>query len=215
LEEYVGRLKEDQKNIYFILGDDPKAVLRSPHLDYYQAQGVEVLLLTEPIDSFMLMGLHKYKDFELKNVALAETDTPEKAEDKAEEKEKPSDPGFETMIQHFKEVLGDRVADVRQSERLSQSVARLVEPEGGMNQEMQRVYKYLGKDFEATKKILELNPAHPILKNLANLQPESALHKMVIEQIFDSALLVEGLHPDPSSMVQRVQDIIQAALEKG
>lgn len=215
LEEYVSRLQEGQKNIYFILGDDPKAVLRSPHLDYYQAQGVEVLLLTEPIDSFMLMGLHKYKDFELKNVALAETDKPEKAEDEAKDDEKPSDPGFETTIQQFKDVLGDRVADVRQSERLSQSVARLVEPEGGMNQEMQRVYKYLGKDFEATKKILELNPSHPILKNLANLQPESVLQKLIIEQIFDSALLVEGLHPDPSSMVLRVQEIIQAALEKG
>lgn len=215
LEEYVGRFKEDQKNIYFILGDDPKAVLRSPHLDYYQAQGVEVILLTEPIDSFMLMGLHKYKDFELKNVALAETDTPEKADQKEDEKDKPVDAGFELLIQQFKDVLGDRVADVRQSERLSQSVARLVEPEGGMNQEMQRVYKYLGKDFEATKKILELNPSHSILKNLANLQPESSLHKLIIEQIYDSALLVEGLHPDPSSMVQRMQDIIQAALEKG
>ena len=76
LEDYVGRMKPDQKDIYYIVGEDPKSVLRSPHLDYFQSQGTEVLLLTEPMDSFMLMGLHKYKDFELKNVAQA--DLPEK-----------------------------------------------------------------------------------------------------------------------------------------
>ena len=90
--------------------------------------------------------------------------------------------------------------------------SRLVEPEGGLNPEMQRVYKYLGKEFESTKKILELNQSHPILKNLIKLDQESDLRKMIIEQVFDSALLLEGLHPDPSSMVNRVQDIMQAAL---
>ena len=92
-------------------------------------------------------------------------------------------------------------------------MARLVEPEGSLNPEMQRVYKYLGKDFEIPKKILELNPAHPILKSLLALDADSDLQKLVIEQILDSALLVEGLHPDPSSMVARMQDIIQAALK--
>jgi HSP90 family molecular chaperone len=80
---------------------------------------------------------------------------------------------------------------------------------------MQRVYKYLGKEVEIPKKILELNPAHPILKNLLKDKVDPALQNLVIEQIFDSALLVEGLHPDPSSMVERVQQIIQAALEHG
>src|SRR5215216_2793551 len=72
LEEYMGRMKPDQKEIYFIVGEDSRSILRSPHLDYFQSQGTEVLLLTEPMDSFMLMGLRKYKDFELKNVAQAE-----------------------------------------------------------------------------------------------------------------------------------------------
>jgi molecular chaperone HtpG len=72
LEEYAGRMKPDQKVIYYIVGEDAKSVVRSPHLDYFQTQGTEVLLLTEPMDSFMLMGLHKYKDFELKNVAQAD-----------------------------------------------------------------------------------------------------------------------------------------------
>jgi HSP90 family molecular chaperone len=214
LEDYVGRMQAEQKLIYFIIGNDPKSVLRSPHLDYFQAQGLEVLLLTEPIDSFMLMGLHKYKDFELKNVAQAEAPAAEKPKEEQDEKEKIAEADFGTLIERFKQVLGERVADVRSSTRLSQSVARLVDPEGTMNPEMQRVYKYLGKEYDVPKKILELNPSHAILKDLLQLGPESDLQKMVIEQIFDSALLVEGLHPDPSSMVPRVQELIQAALSK-
>ncbi|MEI6291755.1 MAG: molecular chaperone HtpG, partial [Chloroflexota bacterium] len=212
LDDYSDRMTGEQKTIYYIVGEDPKAVIRSPHLDYYQSRGIEVLLLTEPIDSFMLMGLHKYKEFELKNVAQAEVDNEEKKEDEKPEDEKKSSEDISTLVSEFKEILGDRVADVRSSTRLSQSVARLVEPEGGMNPELQRVYKYLGKDYEETKKTLELNPNHPILLNLLHQDSSSPLRKLVIEQILDSALLVEGLHPDPSSMVQRVQDIIQAAL---
>jgi molecular chaperone HtpG len=209
LEDYAGRMKPDQKDIYYIVGEDLKSVLRSPHLDYFQSQGTEVLLLTEPMDSFMLMGLHKYKDFELKNVA--QTDLPEKsAEDKQAEKIPEAD--FKTLLERFKQVLGERVVDVRASDRLSQSVARLVDPQGAPDPEMQRVYKYLGKEVEIPKKILELNPAHPLLKNLLKEKADSALQNLVIEQIFDSALLVEGLHPDPSSMAARVQQIMEAAL---
>lgn len=214
LDDYVGRMPAEQKVIYFIVGEDPKSVLRSPHLDYFHAQGTEVLLLTEPIDSFMLMGLHKYKDFELKNVAQADDVPAEKPEDKPEEKEKIADAEFAPLVERFKQTLGDRVADVRSTNRLSSSVARLVEPEGSMNPEMQRVYKYLGKDFESSKKILELNPSHEILKGLLSMEPESDLQRIVIEQIYDSALLVEGLHPDPSSMVSRVQELMLAALAK-
>lgn len=212
LDDYVERIPAEQKVIYFIIGEDPKSVLRSPHLDYFHKQGTEVLLLTEPIDSFMLMGLHKYKEFELKNVAQAEDIPDEKPDAQPKEKEKIADADFGPLLERFKQTLGDRVADVRSTNRLSESVARLVEPEGSLNPEMQRVYKYLGKDFETSKKILELNPAHEILKSLLNMQPESDLQRMVIEQIYDSALLVEGLHPDPSSMVSRVQELMLAAL---
>ena len=214
LDEYVGRMQAEQKLIYYIIGDDGKSVLRSPHLDYFQAQGLEVLLLTEPIDSFMLMGLRKYKDFELRNVAQADEGAAEKPKDEQDEKEKIDDADFGALVERFKQVLGERVVDVRSSSRLSQSVARLVYPEGSLNPEMQRVYKYLGKDFEVPKKIMELNPSHPILKNLLSLDSESDLQKLIIEQIYDSALLVEGLHPDPSSMASRIQELMQAALAK-
>ena len=199
----------DQKVIYYIVGDDAKSVLRSPHLEYFQAQETEVLLLTEPMDSFMLMGLQKYKDFELKNVAQA--DLPQKTQEDKKTENLPDDE-FKTLVERFKEVLGERVTDVRASDRLLQSVARLVDPEGSLNPELQRVYRYLGKDYELPKKILELNPAHAILKNLLKLEAGSALQTIIIEQIYDSALMIEGLHPDPSSMVPRLQQIIEAAL---
>jgi molecular chaperone HtpG len=212
LDDYVGRMKPDRKLIYFIVGEDPRSILRSPHLDYFQSQGTEVLLLTEPMDSFMLMGLHKYKDYELKNVAQAEI--PEQASE-AQEQEKIPEADFHQLIERFKQVLGERVADVRASSRLSQSVARLADADGALNPELQRVYKYLGKEYEVPKKILELNPSHAILKKLLEMDPASELQILIIEQIYDSALLVEGLHPDPSSMAPRVQQIIEAALANG
>ncbi|HEX9331538.1 MAG TPA: molecular chaperone HtpG, partial [Anaerolineales bacterium] len=108
LEDYVGRVQPEQKVIYFIVGEDPKSILRSPHLDYFQAQGTEVLLLTEPMDSFMLMGLHKYKDFELKNVAQAEiTEKPKETEGQ----EQIAEADFSKLIERFKQVLGERVTD--------------------------------------------------------------------------------------------------------
>jgi molecular chaperone HtpG len=212
LEDYVGRMKPEQKEIYFIVGEDPKSILRSPHLDYFQAQGTEVLLLTEPMDSFMLMGLRKYKDFELKSVAQAEIpDQPKESEGQ----EQIAEADFSKLIERFKQVLGERVTDVRASNRLSQSVARLADADGALNPELQRVYKYLGKEYEIPKKILELNPSHVILKKLLDLDSASELQTLIIEQIYDSALLVEGLHPDPSSMAPRVEQIIEAALNNG
>ena len=211
LDDYVGRMQPEQRLIYFIIGDDPKSVLRSPHLDYFHSQGAEVLLLTEPMDSFMLMGLRGYRDFELKNVAQAEI--PEQPGE-TEKQEQIAEAEFSQLIERFKQVLGERVSDVRASRRLSQSVARLADPDGALNPELQRVYKYLGKEYEVPRKILELNPSHSILKKLLDLDSKSGLQTLVIEQIYDSALLVEGMHPDPSSMALRVERIIEAALTR-
>jgi molecular chaperone HtpG len=212
LEDYIGRMKPEQKVIYYIVGEDPKSILRSPHLDYFQSQGTEVLLLTEPMDSFMLMGLRKYKDYELQNVAQAEI--PEQTKE-SEKQEQIPEADFGKLIERFKQVLGERVTDVRASNRLSQSVARLADAEGALNPELQRVYKYLGKEYEVPKKVLELNPSHNILKKLLDMDSSSELQTLIIEQIYDSALLVEGIHPDPSSMTSRVQQIIEAALNSG
>ncbi|GAB4568956.1 MAG: molecular chaperone HtpG [Anaerolineales bacterium] len=211
LDDYVSRMKDGQKVIYYIVGEDPKAVLRSPHLDAFKANGTEVLLLTEPMDSFMLMGLHKYKDYELKSISGAEVDGVDQPKVESEA-EKIPEGDFSALVEKFKQVLGERVTDVRASNRLVTSVARLVDADANFNPELQRVYKYLGKEFEAPKKVLELNPSHEMLKNLLNT--DGNLQTIIIEQIFDSALLVEGLHPDPSSMAERVQRIMEVALKK-
>ena len=211
LDDYTSRMPPEQKTIYYIVGDDPHSVLRSPHLDYFQAQGTEVLLLTEPLDSFMLMGLHKYKDHELKNAAQEKVEPVEKTQEGQPEKIAESE--FNRLADQFKKILGERVTDVRASNRLSQSVARLVDPEGSLNPEMQRVYKYLGKEYDVPKKILELNPSHPILRSLLRVDPGSELQTLVIEQIYDNALLAEGLHPDPAGMTPRLQQLMEAALK--
>lgn len=211
LDEYVERMQDEQKEIFYIVGDDPKSVLHSPHLDYFQSKGTEVLLLTDPLDSFMLMGLRNYKEYELKNVAQAEVETTE-ASEKESEAEKIAEDDFSTLLESFKTTLGERITDVRASKRLSQSVARLVDPDDSLNPEMQRVYRYLGKDYEVPKKILELNPSHAILKAL--LGKDADLQNEIIEQIFDNALLVEGLHPDPAGMAARIQKLMELALSK-
>jgi molecular chaperone HtpG len=205
-------MQDGQKEIYYIVGEDPRSVLRSPHLDYFHSQGTEVLLLTDPMDSFMLMGLHKYKDFDLKNVAKADVDTTQKSKEEPEA-EKIPEADFTTIVDQFKKVLGERVTDVRASNRLVQSVARLADADANANADLQRVYKYLGKDYEIPKKVLELNTSHVMLKNLLKLEADSDLQKIIIEQIFENALLVEGIHPDPSSIASRVQQIMEAALD--
>jgi molecular chaperone HtpG len=159
----------------------------------------------------MLMGLHKYKDFELKNVSSAEVDPNEKPKEQPEA-EKIPESDFNSLVEQFKKILGERVTDVRASNRLYQSVVRLADADDTVNPELQRVYRYLGKEYEIPKKILELNPSHEILKKLLKLESGSDLQNIIIEQIFDSALLVEGIHPDPSSIAPRVQQIIEAAL---
>jgi len=212
LTDYTNRMMPDQKEIYYILGDDDASALHSPHLDVVRHYNYEVLLLTDPVDAFMLVKLDKYKDYAVKNVANAELSLP--TEEKAEaDKEQTKKQEKEQIIKLFKDKLGERVTDVRMTDRLTDSPARLVDPEGAMNQEMQRVYRMLNKDYEIPKKVLELNPRHPIIKQVNELETVNPLVDLVVEQIYEDALLIEGLHPDPASMISRIQKIIQVALE--
>jgi molecular chaperone HtpG len=213
LDDYVQRMQPDQKHIYYIIGDDEHSVLYSPHLDVVRRYGYEVLLLADPVDAFMLVRLNKYKDYPLSNVATADLALPKEAEEKPDEaRPAVSQEDSAALLARFKDQLDERVTDVRMTERLSDSPARLVDPEGAMNQEMQRVYRLLNRDFEAPKKVLELNPRHPILVRLNALPSDDPRSPLVIEQIFEDALLIEGLHPDPASMIGRIQRIIEAAL---
>jgi molecular chaperone HtpG len=214
LDDYLERMKPDQKDIFYIMGDDEHSVIYSPHLDIIKRHDLEVLLLTGPIDPFMVVRLAKYKDHELVNVSSPDIKLPA-LEKELEAEQKPAlDPNqWISLIERFKSQLGDKVTDVRMTDRLSDSPARLVDPEGSLNQEMQRVYRLLKEEFQAPKKVLELNPHHPILIQLNALPAEADLGQLIIDQIYENALLIEGLHPDPAGMIERIQKIIEAAIK--
>jgi molecular chaperone HtpG len=162
----------------------------------------------------MLVRLDKYQDHPLVNVANADLKLPAgKEQDGETQPEGMAEAEQNTLIERFKHQLGDKVTDVRITERLNDSPARLIDPEGAPNQEMQRVYRLLNREFETPKKILELNPRHPILLRLNSLEVEHPLNQVIIEQIYEDALLIEGLHPDPASMISRIQKLMEAAVD--
>jgi len=219
LDDYLEHMKPGQEKIYYILGDDESSVSRSPHLDYFQTHCYEVLTLTDPVDSFMLLGLREYKEFSLQNVADSDLQLPDlpdedEGEEKKEQPEPLSEDDINKLISRFQEVLGDKVSEVRITDRLTNSVARLVDAKGSLGQEMQRVYRMMDKEYQIPKKILEINPGHPILQQICDLSEAKDLIKTVIEQIFESALLIEGIHPDPASMIPRIQKLMETALDK-
>jgi len=210
LEAYVERMQPGQDQIYYIIGDDEHSILYSPHLEVVKRFEYEVLLMTDPVDAFLLMGLNKYKDHTLANVATSDLKLPEGDEKPADQELPETD--YSGLVERFKTQLGERVTEVRITGRLSDSPARLVDPEGVLNQEMQRVYRMLNREFEAPKKVLELNPRHPILVRLNTFPADSPLNALITEQVYEDALLIEGLHPDPASMIARIQKLMEAAL---
>jgi len=213
LDDYIQGLKPDQKKIYYILGDDDRSVIHSPHLDVFRHSGVDVLLMTDQLDPFVLISLKKYKDYDLVNASTEKPEVQDETPPADEEKEEalPED-ALQTLVGKFKDILGSRIADVRVTDRLIDSPARLIDKEGSMDQEVQRVYRMLQKEFDAPEKVLEINPRHPILKKLSE-NPDGEIQKMIVEQIFEDALMIEGLHPDPAGMIQRIQEIMKAALK--
>jgi molecular chaperone HtpG len=213
LDDYIGRMKTDQNEIYYILGDDERSVLYSPHLELVKKQGFEVLLMTDPLDAFMTVRLTEYQGKPLTNVASADLKEHEKGEEDVEEEGQSLPEGEQAgLLERFKKILGERVADVRLTRRLSGSPARLVDPEGAPKQDLQRVYRMLNEDFEIPKKVLELNERHAIVLSLSRLPEDSDLAQIAIEQVFENALLIEGLHPDPVGMIPRIQKLMEEAL---
>lgn len=216
LAEYTDRLKPDQSEIYYILGDDYGTISRSPHLEYFKKHDLEVLYLTDPMDSFMLVGLTEYNGKTLKNVDDAGLDLPEtdKAEDDKKAEETISKDEFEALLARFKETLGDRVEAVRESKILTDSPCRLVNPPNAVNTNMQRVQRLLGKDYQIPKKILEINRGSELIQNISarlTANGEDSLINPLIEQLFENALVTEGIHPNPAEMIGRIQQLMAEA----
>jgi molecular chaperone HtpG len=218
LAEYTGRMKPEQRTIYYILGDDVRSVAHSPHLDYFRREKLEVLYLVDPLDSFMLGGLTEYEGFPLKNVDDPTLDLPvDKEREKEKEAEALPQDAFDALVARFKQQLGERVTDVRASDRLVDNPVRLVSTDETRSREMDRVRRLLEKEFTVPKMVVEINRAHPLIKNLAALVTAGEAAETVnavIEQLYENGLLIEGLHANPSSMVTRIQALMVAATTK-
>lgn len=217
LAEYVDRMAANQTDIYYIIGDDFHSARRSPHLDAFRARGVEVLYFTDPLDSFMAMGLTEYKGHALRSVDEAGIDLSavgEAREDEAERPEPLAEEAFEALRARFAALLGERVHDVRIGHGLTASAARLVSDDDSPGRNMFRINRLLDRAYELPVKSLELNPRHPLLHNLSSMlagQPDNPLIDVVLEGVFEAALLQDGIHPDPAAIAPRLQMLMQAA----
>ena len=215
-DEYAARMSDEQKAIYYIVGDELDSVARSPHLDYFRAHGLEVLYLVDPIDGFVMSSLREYDEKPLQNVDDAGLELPTEEEPGDSKEEGVPQPEFHKLTSRFKQVLGDRVTEVRASRVLEDSPCRLVSPEGGANRDLQRMQRLLGEHVEIPAMILEINRGHRLIRDLARLikgQDDDTRIDLTIQQLFENVLLLEGLHPNPAQMVPRLQSLLEAALE--
>ena len=214
LKSYVERMKEGQDAIYYVTGENFNVVKRSAHLDYFRKHEIEVLFFTDTVDTYMIVGLNEFEGKAFKNVDDADLKLPEEDSKEDSGEEALGEEAFISLQERTKRILGERVTDVRESKLLSNSPCRLVNPEGGMNTGMQRLQLLMGGEYEVPKKILELNPKSNLIKNLsARLEsnPNDDLLESLIEQLYESALLSEGIHPNPAEMLPRIEQLIEAA----
>ena len=216
LDEYIERMPETQEEIYFVLGDNKTTVTNSPHLDPFKAQDLEVLYWIDPLDVLIAPGMMEYKDKKFRNIDDAGLELPVDAEEETGEDTVPAieEAEFNKLVGYCVTTLGDKVVEVRESKVLKNSPVRLVYPGDAQNREMQRLYRMMEQDFEVPKLIFEVNRSHPLIVNLAHLVKEGANSELVtlsVEQLYDSALVQEGLHPNPTAMLPRIEQLMLLA----
>lgn len=222
LAEYVEHMKEvdGQEEIYYVVADSLAAAQHSPHLDPFRDRDMEVLYFVDTVDSFLINALNEYQGYKLHNIDDEKLDLSEIEATESHDDEQAAVEGdeMEAVINRFSETLGERVTEVRISKVLTgKSPARLVSPEGTLDRHTQRVYKMLNQDYEVPQKILELNPRHALTHNVVGLLQKddtSPLIDLAIEQIYENALLLDGLHPNPAEMVERIQSLLEAATKQ-
>lgn len=217
LDDYVGRMVQGQQDIYYVIADDFQSAKRSPHLDAFRQRGIEVLYFSDPVDAMLPMGLTEYEGHKLRSVDESDIDLSnvgELNEEAAAQAEPLPEETFTSVTERVRAVLGSRVSDVRTGKSLVGSPARLVSDDGAGTRHMYRINRLLDREYELPVKALELNPRHPLLRNVSQLMaqnPDNPLVDVAIEQIFETALLQDGIHPDPAAMAGRLTAILQAA----
>jgi molecular chaperone HtpG len=205
LRQYVAAMPEDQKEIYFLTGLSRKAVETSPHVEAFRAKGYDVLFLIDPIDEWVVQSVSEFDKRKLRSVMHGDIDLgaqPDAGEEPT------------AALAAVRQTLGDRVKEVRFSKRLTESASCLVAQEGDPGANMERILRMMDERAQEKKRVLEINPSHPVVRNIAALalkEMGSEKLKTYCELLYDQALLAEGIVEDPASLVRRIQDLLAQA----
>ncbi len=213
LKDYVDRMKEEQKEIYYLYAPNRETIDNGPHLEAFKAHGIEVLYLYEPVDEFVMTSLGKYAD---KDIVSADNSDIELDEVAGKKKKALSKKDSESLCEWIKETLGESVNDVSVSKRLVDSPAIALNADKVMTPSMRRMMKAMKQDVNMQNSVnLEINTKHELIKNLSALKDNDAdTAKLVAEQILDNALISAGYLEDPRDMVSRVYQLLEKVSEK-
>ena len=202
LADYIERMGKDQKDIYYVTAETYAAAKGSPHLEIFKQKDIEVLLLSDRVDEWMVNNFNEFEGKNLKSIAKGDLENLDSKEEK-KEKEKAAK-GFKKVIKEMQKLLDSQVKEVKISNRLSESPSCLVADENEMGGNMERIMASLGQDVPETKPILEINPTHPLVKKLKTKVDED-----VVKVLFDQAVLAEGGQlKDPAEFVKRMNKLI-------
>lgn len=218
LKEYVERMPEAQKEIYYITGEDKAALEQSPLLEAFNAKGFEVLFMTDPVDEWVVQSLFEYKEKKLKAVDRGDVDLDSEEEKKEKEKkQEEAKKEFGTLLELIKNRLESKIKEVRFSNRLTDSACCLVADDFGMNANMERIMKAMNQAVPESKRVLELNPDHPILKVMAEMHkqnPDNSRLQDYSDLLYDQALLTEGTPiKDPLKFTKLVSELMVKAAQ--
>ena len=213
LKEYTDRMLPEQKNIYFLTGDSRATIDNSPHLEVFKKKDVEVLFMTEPVDEFILPGFGEYSDKSLKSIAQGDIDLGTEEEKKiAEEQKKEVTGKYKKLIKKIEESLKEDVKEVRLSDRLTDSPSCLVTDEGDINPQMERIFAAMNQPVPEVKRILEVNPNHPVIDKMNKIFEADKKDSRVSdfsELLHNQALLSEGVAvKDPVRFSKLITDLM-------
>lgn len=221
LDEYMSRAPEGQKTFWYVAAPNREAARLNPHMELFRKKGIEVLFLFEPVDEFVMEGIGRYKEWDFKSVESAADDALSAFEDKEGESREAAAPlteednaSFDGLLRRMKEILGDKVTEVRVSHRLADSPAVLVSPDGGMSSSMEKLLKVMQKDDSLPVKILEVNRDHPLLRSMLRIYKADAQDRTLTEMtqgLFDSSLLLDGYLKDPQALAARTNKLLEEA----
>ncbi|MDC0981035.1 molecular chaperone HtpG [Candidatus Pseudothioglobus singularis] len=202
LKDYIGRMNKDQKNIYYVTADNYDAAKGSPHLEIFKQKDIEVLLLSDRVDEWLVANFGEFEELSLKSIAKGDLEDLDSKEDKKKKEKTVKD--YEKVISKAQEILDNQVKEVKVSSRLSESPSCLVADENELGGNMERIMKSLGQDVPDTKPILEINPTHPLVMKLKTKVDED-----VVKVLFDQAVLSEGGQiKEPAEFVKRMNKLM-------